>query len=139
MRVGTVTEAYLDACSLIYLTEGAAGWRSAVEARLRALPATAGLLTSRISRLECRSRPTRERDAALLALYDAAFARTRIVDVTAAIIERATELRARYGLRSPDAIHLGTAIDEGADVLNTGDATHARCTEIDVDVLTPMP
>ena len=75
----------------------------------------------------------------LLALYDAAFARTRIVDVTAAIIERATELRARYGLRSPDAIHLGTAIDEGADVFITGDATLARCTEIDVDVLTPMP
>lgn len=70
-----MSEAYLDACSLIYLTEGAAGWRSAVEARSRTLPATAGLMTSRISRLECRSKPTRDRDAALLARYDAAFAR----------------------------------------------------------------
>ena len=134
-----MTEAYLDACSLIYLTEGAVGWRSAVEARLRTLPATAGLMTSRISRLECRSKPTRDRDAALLARYDAAFARTRVVDVTAAIIERATELRARYGFRSPDAIHLATAIDEGADVFITGDAALARCTEIAVDVLTPTP
>ncbi len=134
-----MTEAYLDACSLIYLTEGAVGWRSAVEARLRTLPATAGLMTSRISRLECRSKPTRERDAALLARYDAAFARTRVVDVTAAIIERATELRARYGFRSPDAIHLATAIDEGADVFITGDAALARCTEIAVDVLTATP
>ncbi len=77
-----MTEAHLDACSLIYLTEGAAGCRSAVKARLRTLPATAGLMTSRISRLECRSKPTRDRDAALLARYDAAFARTRVVDVT---------------------------------------------------------
>jgi len=45
-------------------------------------------MTSRISRLECRSKPTRDRDAALLARYEAAFARTRVVDVTAAIIER---------------------------------------------------
>ena len=134
-----MTEAYLDACSLIYLTEGAVGWRSAVEARLRTLPTTAGLMTSRISRLECRSKPTRDRDAALLARYDAAFARTRVVDVTAAIIERATELRARYGFRSPDAIHLATAIDEGADVFITGDAALARCTEIAIDVLTPTP
>lgn len=134
-----MSEAYLDACSLIYLTEGAAGWRSLVEARLRTLPATAGLMTSRISRLECRSKPTRDRDAALLARYDAAFARTRIVDVTAPIIERATELRARYGFRSPDAIHLATAINEGADVFITGDAALARCTEIAVDVLTPTP
>jgi len=134
-----VSEAYLDACSLIYLTEGAAGWRSAVEARLRTLSATAGLMTSRISRLECRSKPTRDRDAALLARYDAAFARTRVIDVTGPIIERATELRARYGFRSPDAIHLATAIDEGADVFITGDAALARCTEIAVDVLTPTP
>lgn len=134
-----MSEAYLDACSLIYLTEGAAGWRSAVEARLRTLSATAGLMTSRISRLECRSKPTRDRDAALLARYDAAFARTRVIDVTGPIIERATELRARYGFRSPDAIHLATAIDEGADVFITGDAALARCTEIAVDVLTPTP
>ena len=106
---------------------------------MRTLPATAGLMTSRISRLECRSKPTRDRDAALLARYDAAFARTRIVDVTAPIIERATELRARYGFRSPDAIHLATAINEGADVFITGDAALARCTEIAVDVLTPTP
>lgn len=96
-------------------------------------------MTSRISRLERRSKPTRDRDAALLARYDAAFAKARVVEITAAIIEGATELRARYGFRSPDAIHLATAIDGGADVFITGDASLARCTEITVDVLTPAP
>ena len=134
-----MTEAYLDACSIIYLTEGAAPWRSAVEARLKALPPTTGLVTSRISRLECRSKPTRDRDVALLARYDAAFAQARIVEITAAIIELATDLRARYGFRSPDAIHLATAIDGGAGVFITGDASLARCKEIPVDVLTQAP
>jgi predicted nucleic acid-binding protein len=134
-----VTDAYLDACSIIYLTEGALGWRSAVERRLRALPSTATLLTSRLSRLECRSKPTRDRDLAVLGLYDAAFARTRVVEISAAIIERATELRARYGFRSPDAIHLATAIDSGAEVFITGDESLARCAEIAVDVVTAAP
>lgn len=118
-------------------TEGVVAWRAAVESRLKALPGTSGLVTSRISRLECRSKPLRDRNAALLALYDAAFATTRIVDVSATIIERATEIRARYGFRSPDAIHLATAIDDGADVFVTGDATLGRCSEITVDVLSP--
>ncbi|HKQ71933.1 MAG TPA: type II toxin-antitoxin system VapC family toxin [Polyangiaceae bacterium] len=134
-----MTNAYLDACSLIYMTEGAPAWRAAVEARLRALPQSSRLVTSRISRLECRSKPIRDRDAALLARFDATFANTRIVDVTEAIIERATGLRARYGFRSPDAIHLATAIETGVDVFLTGDASLARCTEVHVDVLPPAP
>jgi predicted nucleic acid-binding protein len=132
-----VTEAYLDACCLIYLTEGTPEWRAAVEARLKTLPGTTGLVTSRISRLECRSKPLRDREAGLLALYDAAFAKTRLIEVSEAIIERATEIRATYGLRSADAIHLATAIDVGADVFLTGDGALARCSEIIVDVLSP--
>jgi predicted nucleic acid-binding protein len=55
--------------------------------------------------------------------------------VTGAVIERATELRARYGFRAPDAIHLATAIEEHVDVVITGDVSLARCTEVRVDVL----
>jgi predicted nucleic acid-binding protein len=132
-----VTEAYLDACCLIYLTEGEPTWRAAVEAQLRALPPATGLVTSRISRLECRSKPLRDGDLALLARHDAVFERVRLVEVTAAIVEQATELRAKYRFRSPDAIHVATAIHEGATVFLTGDVALARCTEISVTVLAP--
>lgn len=132
-----MAEAYLDACCFIYLTEGAPAWRAAVEARLRLLPALAGLVTSRLSRLECRCKPMRDSDASLLARYDAVLGKTRVIEITAPIIERATELRAKNGFRSPDAIHLATAIDCGADVFLTGDASLARCTGITVDVLAP--
>ena len=81
----------------------------------------------------------RDRNVALLALYDSAFAKTRVIEVTSAIIERATELRAKYGFRSPDAIHLATAIDGHADVFITGDASLVRCTEVAVDLLAPTP
>ncbi len=128
--------AYLDACCFIYLIEGEAPWREAVRARLETLPASAELVTSSLSRLECRSKPLRDRNAVLLAAYEAAFAKTHVVDISAAIVERATELRARYGFRSPDAIHLATAIDVGAALFLTGDASLARCSEVAVAVLT---
>jgi len=81
----------------------------------------------------------RDRDAALLARFDATFASSRIVEITATIIERATELRARYGFRSPDAIHLATAIEERVDMVLTGDASLARCTDVRVEVLAAAP
>jgi predicted nucleic acid-binding protein len=115
-----VTEVYLDACCFIYLAEGSSPWRAAVQGRLATLPSTSALITSRISRLECRAKPIRDHDSALLARYDAQFAQTRLVAVSESIIERATDLRARYGFRSPDAIHLATAIDAGVGVFLRG-------------------
>ncbi len=60
-----------------------------------------------------------------------------VLDVSAKVIDRATELRARYGFKSPDAIHLATAIESGANEFLTGDAGLARCTEVAVTVLVP--
>jgi predicted nucleic acid-binding protein len=51
------------------------------------------------------------------------------------IIELATELRARFNLRTPDALHYATAVDCGARVFLTGDLAFARLTEIPVELL----
>jgi hypothetical protein len=52
------------------------------------------LLASQLARLECRVKPLRANDAALLATYDAFFTRARLLvaEVTAAVIDRATDL-----------------------------------------------
>ncbi|MGH2585186.1 MAG: type II toxin-antitoxin system VapC family toxin [Dehalococcoidia bacterium] len=130
---------YLDANAIIYSIEAAPPARDAVIARiLQAEQAPDGLIiTSRLSRLACRVKPLRELDSALLATYDAFFSRRllKIVEVSAAVIERATELRSRYGFRTPDAIHLATAVEESADVFLTGDTRLSRCTEVRVEVL----
>ncbi|MDP9034226.1 MAG: hypothetical protein M3O50_05425 [Myxococcota bacterium] len=48
-RAGTL-RAYLDACGIIYLTEGPSAWRDAVWRRLRQMRDSTQLVTSRLSR-----------------------------------------------------------------------------------------
>ena len=130
---------YLDTNSIIYLVEGVNPFRATVAAKL--LPyrtdTESRIVTSRLSRLECRIQPLRNADTRLLAEYDAFFSMERLIvsEVTADIIERATDLRVRYNFKTPDAIHLATAIEEKADLFLTGDAVLARCVEVKVEVL----
>lgn len=129
----------LDACTIIYLIEGDAPLREVARARLRALlrdPA-GRLICSRLTRLECRVAPLRAADDTVLGRYDGFFRRRRVrlLDVSAAVIDRATELRARYRFKTPDAIHLASAIEGHADLFLTGDADLQRCTEVTVEVL----
>lgn len=131
---------YLDTCCIIYLIEAAGPFHAAAVQRIMAYNTVPGttLVASRLARLECRTKPVREADAALLARYEALFAaqRFRIAEISPAVVESATDLRARYGFKTPDAIHLATAILEKADTFFTGDAQLGRCAEIRVEVLT---
>ena len=52
------------------------------------------------------------------------------------LLEQAVSLRARFGLRSADAVHLATAIAHNADVFLACDRQLARCTDINV---VPIP
>jgi hypothetical protein len=82
---------------VIRLVEGDAATRAPLESRLASSLGVAGsLATSRLSRLECRSKPLRAGDVATLAQFDVFFAGAEIVlvELHAAIVERATELRA---------------------------------------------
>ena len=87
--------------------------------------------------MECRSKPLRLGDLVTVAQFDTFFAGIEIVllDITAAVIERATELRAKYQLKTPDAIHYATAAEVGATVFLTGDRALARCSETLVEIL----
>jgi predicted nucleic acid-binding protein len=58
-----------------------------------------------------------------------------VVDVSADVIDRATDLRARHGFKTPDAIHLATALESAAAEFWTADAALSRCTDIAVTVL----
>ena len=56
-------------------------------------------------------------------------------EVGAVVVERATELRAKYNLKTPDALHYATAVEVGAAVFLTGDRALSRCSEVPVEVL----
>ncbi len=60
-----------------------------------------------------------------------------LVDVDQEIAEGAARLRARYTLRTPDAVHLSTALAARASAFVTTDRRLARVREIDVRVLRP--
>jgi predicted nucleic acid-binding protein len=134
---------YLDASAIIYSIEGVPEFREAALRWIEAAEAaeTGALITSRLSRLECRVRPLREGNAERLAHYEGFFSRADLllVDVSAAVLEHATELRARYSVRSPDAIHLASALSERADVFVTGDRQLRRCAEIKVELVNEPP
>lgn len=123
---------------MIRLIEGDAATRAPLETRLAgSLGVVGSLVTSRLSRLECRSKPLKAGQLATLAQFDVFFYGVEVVmpDVSAAVIERATELRAKYNLKTPDALHYATAINVGATVFLTGDRALSRCTEVPVEVL----
>jgi len=136
-----VSRVYLDASAIIYFVEAESPFHAAMlksVARFGGDPMSR-LLTSRISRLECRVKPLRDSNQALLTKYDAFFRRRRLIvgEVSAAVVEQATDLRARYRFKTPDAIHLASAIEEHTDLFLTGDDDLRRCTEVKVEVLRP--
>ena len=95
-------DVYLDACCFIYLVEGQPGWRTVLETRLRGLDPTSSLITSQLARSSAaRSQCVMEikSSRALDALFGAS--RVAVLDVSSKVIDRATELRARYGFKSP--------------------------------------
>lgn len=133
---------YLDACRFIYLVEGQPAFRDAVIRRVERLREQPGslLFTSRLSRLECRTKPLRTGDSALLATYESVLSANRLelVDIGAAVLERATELRARHRFKTPDALHLATAIEVRAHAFLTGDADLLRCTDVRVELISSV-
>jgi predicted nucleic acid-binding protein len=95
------------------------------------------LATSVFSRLECRVGPLRNQNEALLLAYEDFFSGggVELIEVSISVIDIATQLRAQFGFKSPDAIHLACAIDAGADLFLTGDAALRKGTSIAIEVV----
>lgn len=129
---------YLDANVVIRLLEGNSATRAPLESRLLPFRGHGRFIqTSRLTRLECRTKPLRENDQPLLALYDAFFASNELelIELSSAVVEKATELRATLNVKTPDALHLASAMVAGATAFLTGDRSLSQCAEIPVEVL----
>jgi predicted nucleic acid-binding protein len=133
--------AFLDSCAIIYAIEGNPLFQAQIIQSLAAVEADPQgvMVVSRLSRMECRVKPMRDGDQATLARYESFFNRSRlqICDISASVLEIATDLRVRYRFKAPDAIHLATAFEQKVDLFVTGDAALQRCTEVPVHVVNP--
>ena len=63
------------------------------------------------------------------------FPHLAVHDVDMRVMEKMSDLRAAYGLKTPDVIHMATALLNGAQAFVTNDAGLKRVNELDVLVL----
>lgn len=87
---------------------------------------------STITLAEVLTGPLRTGQAALAQRYEKALARFTIVPVSSAVAVLAASMRARYGLKLPDALQLATALEIGAVALVTHDRDFARVEGLDI-------
>jgi predicted nucleic acid-binding protein len=113
---------FLDACIIIYWIEAPDPFHARLMARLRALrrqAPDAGFAVSRLSWMECLVKPMRDNDQALMDEYRVFFdaGQLQVIELSAPVIERATSLRAKHGLRTPDALQAASALEITGDIL----------------------
>jgi predicted nucleic acid-binding protein len=116
---------YLDACLLIYLVEQDPVYSGHVAEALRRAP-DARFAISPLVRMECLVRPVRDGNLVMQRRFEQACERLLMLEIPAAVFEEATMLRARFGLRTPDALHLACAQHHACQALWTNDGRLAR-------------
>lgn len=118
---------FLDANIIIYRVEAVEPFNQQVLANLQELVAkdpNAGFAVSRLSMMECLVKPLRDQNTANIERYRGFFASAglQIIEISSLVIETATLLRARHGLRTPDAIQAASAMSiKGPITFLTGD------------------
>jgi len=100
---------YLDTCCVIYLLEDVPGFSEPLRAHL-ANNADAILCVSPLVRLEVLIKPLADGNQALAKDYEDFLAAQQWLPIADADFDRATRLRAVHKLKTPDALHLATAI-----------------------------
>jgi len=134
--------AFFDANALIYLIEGREPFAGRVSRQMAAWNSQhpgIGTALSRLSWLECRVGPMKRNDIARLSEFDAFFSNPDLIwiELDRHVVELAALIRARHGLRTPDALQAASCLQLGPDhVLLTGDAAFKRVHGLNVACLT---
>jgi len=129
---------FLDACAIIYLLEGKDEKSDKIRQLVDEHLAIDGncLFVSSLSILECLSFPKKQENNQLVIEYESFFAATNVavIDISRDVIYSAVELRAKYALRTPDALQLACALQWRATFV-TGDKNLFKVAELVVMIL----
>jgi predicted nucleic acid-binding protein len=129
---------YLDSNIVMYYIENPPHWGLAAEARVvQLLDRGSTLMVSDLTRMECRVRPLRAGNTKTLDEFDAFFSSSRVhvTSLTAAVCDKASEIRAKHRIRPLDALHLAAALESRCDLFLTNDRQLRSFSEIAVEVL----
>jgi predicted nucleic acid-binding protein len=129
----------LDTSVWIYHFEGSAAHGRAADGVLEAITqGHIGAVASELVLLELLVAPLKKglQDVAdeieLMLMH---FPHLQLAPVTRGVLVRAAEIRARYGLRTPDAIMIATAVESGATLAVTNDDAWRKVEEIKIVLL----
>lgn len=128
---------YVEANTVIYAVEKIEPYKSLLEPLWPAARAgRVSLVTSELTWLETLTKPMRDGNAPLEALFRAFLTAKEItlVPATLAIWEEAAKLRA-LGLKTPDALHAATGLAAGCSLFLTNDPVFSRVSGLPVTVL----
>jgi predicted nucleic acid-binding protein len=130
---------FLDSAPLIYFIEGHSAYQP-ILSDLFDFNDKGGFffVTSSVTLLEVLVKPLREGQNAIAEQYRnilTTAAGIELFDITTAIAEQAAQLRARYNIKTPDAIQIATSIEIGADYFLTNDNRLKAVSEITVVAL----
>ena len=121
---------YLDANLYIYALEGIETYRATMAGLLAAIDRQdVSVIASELLFTELLPRPMKDGRQDLVERYLELFSRTpriHLVPVDRRVILRSVHLRADFGLRSMDALHLATALVHDCETFITNDRRLAR-------------
>lgn len=111
---------YIDACIAIYLIEKHPAFEAKI---LKTLAEAKGshLAVSPLLRLEVLAKPLRDGDTNLIQEYETFIASQIMLSIPECIYDYALQLRAKFRLKTPDALHLATAQYHGCTDFWTND------------------
>jgi predicted nucleic acid-binding protein len=116
---------YLDSCLIIYLVEDHPIWGAAV-ARVLSQGGSVRFVLSPLAVMECLVGPVKNGDTELYREYLLFFEQNAAIDMPESVYLEAAELRGRFGLRTPDALHLACARHHRCEALWTNDGRLGR-------------
>ncbi|MDY0743555.1 type II toxin-antitoxin system VapC family toxin [Paucibacter sp. R3-3] len=116
---------YLDSCLLIYAIEQDPVFGPPAVTAIASVPPLQ-LCVSPLVRMECLVKPMRDGHVLLQRRFETALGELKLLEMTEPVFQQATELRARFGLKTPDALHLACAMHHGCSALWTNDDRLAK-------------
>ena len=111
---------YLDTCLVIYAIEEDPLFGKSTRSALADQP-NAKFAISPLVKLECLVKPIKTADLTLQRYYEMALALYQQLQLPDAVFMAAAQLRARFNLRTPDALHLACAQHHHCVALWTND------------------
>lgn len=133
---------YLDSNCIIYSVEKFEPYCRVLENVWQAAePGSIEIVSSELTFLETLVKPVRESNKLIENLFRELLLESgsvKLMPITNKVLEQAISLRARDGLKTPDAIHAATALESGCKVIITNDSAFNRLNDISVLVLSEI-